>query len=143
MSDDEQLNNFICDRSTIAERIAVKNRNDIYDISGNLTIGSLPPSIPYLVMQCEELPQYKGDKKKKKSVYFVDRLHPERNFTATDCQFDVQGTSSAGYPIKNFKVKFGSGIDYADGTHADGFPIREGDLISKCLCLKADYASSE
>ena len=143
LSDDEQLNNFICDRSTIAERIAVKERNDIYDISGNLTIGSLPPSIPYLVMQCEELPQYKGDKKKKKSVYFVDRLHPERNFTATDCQFDVQGTSSAGYPIKNFKVKFGSGIDYADGTHADGFPIREGDLISKCLCLKADYASSE
>lgn len=143
LSDDEQLNNFICDRSTIAERIAVKNRNDIYDISGNLTIGSLPPSIPYLVMQCEELPQYKGDKKKKKSVYFVDRLHPERNFTATDCQFDVQGTSSAGYPVKNFKVKFGSGINYADGTHADGFPIREGDLISKCLCLKADYASSE
>lgn len=143
LSDDEQLNNFICDRSTIAERIAVRDRNAIYDISGNLTIGSLPPTIPYLVMQCEELPQFKGDKKKKKSVYFVDRLHPERNFSASDCQFDVQGTSSAGYPIKNFKVKFGSGIDYTDGTHADGFPIREGDLISKCLCLKADYASSE
>ena len=143
LSDDEQLNNFICDRSSIAERIAVRDRNAIYDISGNLTIGSLPPTIPYLVMQCEELPQFKGDKKKKKSVYFVDRLHPERNFSANDCQFDVQGTSSAGYPIKNFKVKFGSGIDYADGTHADGFPIREGDLISKCLCLKADYASSE
>lgn len=143
LSDDEQLNNFICDRSSIAERIAVRDRNAIYDISGNLTIGSLPPTIPYLVMQCEELPQFKGDKKKKKSVYFVDRLHPERNFSASDCQFDVQGTSSAGYPIKNFKVKFGSGITYTDGTHADGFPIREGDLISKCLCLKADYASSE
>ena len=143
LSDDEQLNNFICDRSSIAERIAVRDRNAIYDISGNLTIGSLPPTSPYLVMQCEELPQFKGDKKKKKSVYFVDRLHPERNFSANDCQFDVQGTSSAGYPIKNFKVKFGSGITYTDGTHADGFPIREGDLISKCLCLKADYASSE
>jgi hypothetical protein len=137
------LNNFICDRSSIAERIAVRDRNAIYDISGNLTIGSLPPTIPYLVMQCEELPQFKGDKKKKKSVYFVDRLHPERNFSADNCQFDVQGTSSAGYPIKNFKVKFGSGITYTNGTHADGFPIREGDLISKCLCLKADYASSE
>jgi hypothetical protein len=50
LSDDEQLNNFICDRSSIAERIAVRDRNAIYDISGNLTIGSLPPSIPYLVM---------------------------------------------------------------------------------------------
>ena len=143
LSDEEQLNNFICDRSTIAERIAVRDRNDIYDMSGNLTIGSLPPSIPYLIMQCEELPQYKGDKKKKKSIQFVDRLRPDRSFTAQDCQFDVQGTSSAGYPIKNFKVKFGSGIDYTDGRHEAGYPILEGGLISKCLCLKADYASSE
>ena len=143
LTDTEQLNNFICDRSTLGERIAVKERNEIYDISGNLTIGSLPPTIPYLVMQCEELPQYKGDKKKKKSCYFVDKLHPERSFSAENCQFNVQGTSSAGYPIKNFKIKFGSGITYNDGRTDDGFPIREGDLISKCLCMKADYASSE
>ena len=143
LGDDEQLNNFICDRSTIAERIEAKDRNEIFDISGNLTIGSLPPTIPYLVMQCEELPQYKGDKKKNKSVYFVDKLHPDRSFSATNCQFDVQGTSSAGYPIKNFKVKFGSGIVYNDGSVVDGYPILDGHLISKCLCLKADYASSE
>ena len=143
LSDAEQLNNFICDRSTIAERIEAKERNEIYDISGNLTIGSLPPSIPYIVLQCEELPQYKGDKKKDKSMYFVDRLRPDRSFSATGCQFDVQGTSSAGYPIKNFKVKFGDGIVYNDGTTDDGFPILEGGLISECLCLKADFASSE
>lgn len=143
LTDAEQLNNFICDRSTLAERLKAKERNEIYDISGNLTIGSLPASIPYLVLQCEELPQYKGDKKKKKTMYFVDRLRPDRCFSASDCQFDVQGTSSAGYPIKNFKVKFGSGIVYNDGTTADGYPIIEGSLESKCLCLKADYASSE
>ena len=143
LTDAEQLNNFICDRSTLAERLKAKERNEIYDISGNLTIGSLPASIPYLVMQCEELPQYKGDKKKKKTMYFVDRLRPDRCFSASDCQFDVQGTSSAGYPIKNFKVKFDSGIVYNDGTTADGYPIIEGSLESKCLCLKADYASSE
>lgn len=143
LSDSEQLNNFICDRSSLNERIDAKNRNEIYDISGNLTIASLPATIPYIVLQCEELPQYKGDKKKKKSMYFVDKLRPERCFSATDCQFDVQGTSSAGYPIKNFKVKFGSGIVYNDGTAADGYPILEDGLISKCLCLKADYASSE
>jgi hypothetical protein len=62
----------MCDRSTNAERFAIKERNNIYDISNNLTIGSLPPEIPYMVIQCEELPQYKGDKKKEKSVYFVD-----------------------------------------------------------------------
>lgn len=140
----EQLNNYMCDRSTNAERFEIKERNDIYDISNNITIGSLPPAIPYLVMQCEELPQFKGDKKKSKSCYFVDQLRPERCFSATGVQFDVQGTSSAGYPIKNFKVKFNNGIVYNDGTTAAGYPIvNDDDLISKCLCLKADYASSE
>lgn len=143
LSDDEQLNNFICDRSTITERIAAQERNNIYDTSGTLTISSLPPTIPYIVMQCPELPQYKGDKKSNVSMYYVDRLHPERCFSASGCQFDVQGTSSAGYPIKNFKIKFKKGIDYNDGTHADGYPILEDGLISKCFCLKADYASSE
>ena len=94
-------------------------------------------------MQCPELPQYKGDKKSNVSMYYVDRLHPERCFSASGCQFNVQGTSSAGYPIKNFKIKFKKGIDYNNGTHADGYPILEDGLISECLCLKADYASSE
>lgn len=143
LGDDEQLNNFICDRPSLGERIETKNRNAIYDISGNLTIASLPATIPYIVLQCEELPQYKGDKKKEKSMYFVDKLRPDRSFSATNCQFDVQGTSSAGYPIKNFKIKFGSGIVYNDGRTDDGYPILEGSLNSKCLCLKADYASSE
>lgn len=139
----EQLNNYICDRSTNGERLEIEERNHIYDISGNLTIGSLPKSIPYLVMQCEELPQYKGDKKKNKSAYFVDNLHPERNFSATGCQFNVQGTSSAVYPVKNFKVAFKKGITYSNGDTAKGFPIEEGDLLAATLCLKADYASSE
>ena len=143
LSDDEQLNNFICDRSSIAERINAQERNNIYDISGNLTIGSLPATIPYIVMQCPELPQYKGDKKPGTSMYYVDKLRPERCFSASGTEFDVQGTSSAGYPIKNFKIKFKKGIDYNDGTHADGYPILEDGLISKCFCLKADYASSE
>lgn len=143
LSDNEQLNNFICDRSSIAERIDAQDRNNIYDISGNLTIASLPATIPYIVMQCEELPQYKGDKKSGVSMYYVDKLRPERCFSASGCQFDVQGTSSAVYPIKNFKIKFKKGIEYNDGTTADGYPILEDGLISECLCLKADYASSE
>jgi hypothetical protein len=76
-------------------------------------------------------------------MYFVDKLRPDRCFSASGCQFDVQGTSSAGYPIKNFKVKFKSGIVYNDGRTDNGYPILEGGLNSECLCLKADYASSE
>ena len=79
-----------------------------------VTIDSLKGSIPYMVMQCPELPQYKGDKKKGMSCYFRNPAHPEKNFTATNCQFNVQGTSSAGYPVKNYKISFkdASGQNY-------------------------------
>lgn len=142
----EQIENYICDRPTVAERIALKQKNDIYDISRNITIGSLPPEIPYLVLQSDSLPQSKEDSEKKKgrAMYFVDKLNPKRSFSAQGVDISVQGTSSAGYPIKNFKVKFKKGIIYNDGSTASGYPIvNEDDLVSECLCLKADYASSE
>ena len=142
LSDDEQLNNFICDRSTITERIAAQERNNIYDASGTLTVSSLPPTLPYIVLQTAKLPGKKEDDFAC-DMYYVDKLRPERCFSAVGCSLKAQGTSSMGYPIKNFKVKFKKGIDYNDGRHEAGYPILEDGLISKCLCLKADYASSE
>lgn len=140
----EQLNNFICDRPTLAERKALHDRNDVLDDNGGVTVSSLPMNIPYMIIECEEMPQFKGDKKKNKSVTFVDPLKPERGFTASGVQLDVQGTSSAGYPVKNYKVSLKSGLTYtSSGDSAAGFPIFEGGLEGKNICLKADFASSE
>lgn len=141
----EQLNNFMCDRSTLEERIAVRDRNMITDDSGKITVDKISLSIPYMIMECPELPQFKGDKKKGMSVKYVDGLHPDYSFEAVGCEFDVQGTSSAGYPVKNFKVKLKSGITYtASGEYADGWLYdKENSLPTKVFCLKADYASSE
>ena len=100
----EQLNNYICDRPTLAERIKANDENDVLDENEQVSIAALPMHMPYMILECEELPQYKGDKKKDKSVTYVEPLHPDRNFTATGVQLDVQGTSSAGYPVKNYKV---------------------------------------
>ena len=104
----------------------------------------------HIIMECPELPQFKGDKKKNMSFTFVDPRNPERSFTAQKVQFDVQGTSSAGYPVKNFKLKLGKlseggGIIYTQKNEpAEGFKFRGDDsLITKVFCLKADYASSE
>lgn len=144
-----QLNNFIVDRPSLADRIEKDNKNSIIDkdasdIHKKVTISSLGDSIAYIVMQCPELPQYKGDKKKNMSLYYVDPLHPEKNFSATGVQFDVQGTSSATYPVKNFKTKCKSGIVYEQsGQEAEGFQFTEDSLTSETFCLKADYASSE
>ena len=140
----EQLNNFICDRPTLAERIEANDRNNVLGDSGEVTIANLPMNIPYMIIECEELPQFKGDKKKNKSVTYVEPLHPERSFTATGVQLDVQGTSSAGYPVKNYKVSLKGGLTYSNsGEEASGFPIIAGGLEGKVICLKADFASSE
>ena len=142
---DEQLNNFMCDRSTLEERIAVRDRNAITDESGKITVNNISLSIPYMIMECPELPQFKGDKKKGMSVKYVDGLHPDYSFEAVGCEFDVQGTSSAGYPVKNFKVKLKNGLTYtASGEYADGWLFdKENSLPTEVFCLKADYASSE
>ena len=140
----EQLNNFICDRPTLAERIEANDRNNVLGDSGEVTIANLPMNIPYMIIECEELPQFKGDKKKNKSVTYIEPLHPERSFTATGVQLDVQGTSSAGYPVKNYKVSLKGGLTYSNsGEEASGFPIIAGGLEGKVICLKADFASSE
>ena len=94
-------------------------------------------NLPYMIIECEELPQFKGDKKKNKSVTYVEPLHPERSFTATGVQLDVQGTSSAGYPVKNYKVSLKGGLTYSNsGEEASGFPVIAGGLEGKVICSK-------
>ena len=95
-------------------------------------------------MECPELPKFKGDKKKEMSFSFTDPNNPERSFYAKNVQFDVQGTSSAGYPVKNFKLKLGKleeggGITYTQSKEtAKGFKFRGDDsLLTKVFCLKA------
>ena len=140
----EQLDNFIVDRSTLAEREAAVARNDILNDSDEVTISKLPNYLPYMIVKLTELPQYKGDKKKNAEATFVDPLHPERSWTADGVEMDVQGTSSQGYPVKNYKIKLKNGITYTLSGDTDvGFPIHAGELPTKTICFKADYASSE
>lgn len=140
----EQLDNFIVDRSSLAERVDAVERNDILDESDEVVINKLPDSLPYMILRCPQLPQYKGDKKPGVEVTFTDPLAPARCWTASGVEMDVQGTSSAGYPVKNYKIKLKSGITWtASGEEASGFPIHEGELPTKTICFKADFASSE
>ena len=140
----EQLDNFICDRPTLAERIEADNNNDVLDENDQISIAHLPMHIPYIILECEKLPATKGDKQENKTVTYVEPLNPNRNFTAAGVTLDVQGTSSAGYPVKNYKVSLKKGLTYSNtGETATGFPITVGGLEGKNICLKADFASSE
>ena len=156
LNETQQLNNFCIDRPSFGEKISAKSRNDILnasaggDLSKIITINSLKGSIPYIIMHCPKLPANKDqDKFKGMKMTFVDPSDPTRSFTAENCTFSVQGTSSAGYPVKNFKIKLdkNTGIKYTrngqvdlDGFYFEG---KEKSQPTKVFCLKADYASSE
>ena len=118
------------------------NRNNVRDAYGNVVISQLPSDLPYLILECAELPQYKGDKKTCSGSY-TDPLHPSKSFTFEGAQIDVQGTSSQYYERKNYKIKFKGGFILTNGTVVTAYQMREDSIATNVFCMKADVASSE
>lgn len=110
------------------------------------------------------LPYSKGNKKCV-AVRYYDPNNPDACFHGQNLELDVQGTSSQGYPRRNYKLKtkeFNDGyllhpfhFQKWDGLESnkdtykgeeleDGINIGYGDgsLLEKTFCLKADYMES-
>lgn len=136
------LDNWIADTQDVDEMLARYQRNQVYDAYGNIVKEQLPPDLPYLILEAAELPQYKGDKKTVNGSY-IDPLHPEKSFTFTGAQFDVQGTSSQYYERKNYKAKYKNGFVTANGSTVDDWKLRDDSIAVATFCYKADVASSE
>ena len=137
------LDNWIADTPDGATMLARYNHNNIYDEYGDIVINKLPQDLPYLIIESASLPQYKGDKKTI-SGSFVNPMHPTKSFTYENASCDVQGTSSAGYPRKNYKIKFKKFVN-EDGEESSTYYLRNTNecLPTNVFCFKADYASSE
>jgi len=103
------LNNFIADSPNVSDMLDRNNRNNVFDETYSIDYNKLPDNCPYMIIECPELPQYKGDKKTVSGTY-VDKGVPSNSFIFSDAELNVQGTSSQGYVIKNFKAKFKKGI---------------------------------
>lgn len=136
------LDNWIADTRSIAERQDRFKRNDVYDEYGRVVIEKLPQSLCYLVVSCNQLPQFKGDKKTC-SGYFVDLVHPDRSFNFANAEIDVQGTSSQFYWRKNYKIKFKGGFILHDGSTVSVYAMNENAVPVSTFTMKADVASSE
>ena len=135
------VNNWIADTQNGGMMIDRYEHNNVYDEYGNIVISALPNDLPYLVIECAELPQYKGDKKTCAGRY-VDPVNPAKSFTYTNAQFDVQGTSSQYYARKNYKAKFNDGFVTSAGT-VSKYAMNDDAIPVKTFCFKADVASSE
>ena len=136
------LDNWIADTQNPDERMNRYLRNSIYDAYGRVVISQLPRDLCYMVLECPQLPQFKGDKKNCHGS-FVDLIHPERSFTFRNAEIDVQGTSSQYYYVKNYKIKFKNGFILTDGSTATVYQMNNGAVPVNTFTMKADVASSE
>lgn len=136
------VGNWIADTQDITEMLARYTHNDVYNEYGKIVIDKLPRDLPYMVLEAAELPQYKGDKKTV-SVEYTDPVTPARSFTASGCQANVQGTSSAPYARKNYDLQFKSGFVSPDGATDGNYELATGIVPFNRFVLKADVASSE
>ena len=136
------LTNWIADTQTVDDMLSRYQRNSVYDEYGNIVIAKLPNDLPYMIIECAELPQYKGDKKTV-NVTYVDPVVTSRSFTSSGAEANVQGTSSQYYARKNYKIKFKNGFTLSNGTNVAKYPLRTGAIATNAFCFKADVASSE
>ncbi len=165
----EILNNYAFDTPVFADKLAIAQRNDVFDSTGNVSFEKLVaarPKLPYIIAELkdDELPAAKDDKTKtglnwtffnplKETITLDDKtydVHPTVSRLVNGWSWRVQGTSSASYPLpwKNWRMKFkkdaaGYVFELADGTMAKGFAIRPGGYEELYFTLKKDYASSE
>lgn len=135
------LDNWIADTQDGSLMLERYTRNNIYDAYGKIVISQLPAYLPYFILDAEELPQYKGDKKIISGSY-VDPMYPSKSFTFTGMQINVQGTSSAPYYRKNFDMQFKNGFEMTYG-HADKYKLKPNSIPTNRFVTKADVASSE
>lgn len=135
------VNNWIADTQDGALMLERYTHNNVYDAYGKITIANLPSDLPYMIVEAEELPQYKGDKKTVTGSY-TDPLFPSKSFTFEGCQINVQGTSSAVYYRKNYDMQFKNGFITNNGT-VKNYALRTGSIPFNRFVLKADVASSE
>lgn len=140
------VNNWIADTQSGVLKAERYRRNDNYNEEGALTVTKLPADLPYLITDINPLPQFKGDKRKG-NVWYTDPLHPERSFVSHNAIHNVQGTSSAVYPVKNWKISYKkstNGFEYVDSDFAKtDFFVTLGGIAANEFTYKSDYASSE
>lgn len=164
LTSEQILNNYILYRDTITEMTSVYERNDILEGS-QFSFEKLAKFLPVMKITGDVAwleTQKDTDAQKPVYVEYTDPKDPTRNFTmGIESDFlpgatpsyqsailRIQGTSSAGYPKKNYRLYTKRGDYKAKVVGSEGVVVKE--LYSfkdravpvKCWCLKADYAES-
>lgn len=152
LTHDEVLNNYMLYRSSVDEMMEVYDRNDIYeDGTENFSTDKLANQLPVMIVT-GDIPALEATTDKNKSIVvdveYVNYQNPELSFTMTNAHMQPQGTSSMGYPKKNFRLYTQERddtkvFDYEGNEIEDKlYAFKEGAIPVNCWCMKADYAES-
>lgn len=152
LSSDNMLNNFILYRDTISEMMEVYDRNDVYE-EGTTTFSleKMMNRLPVMIVT-GDIPTLENTSDKDTQIVvdidYYNMQDTTKSFKMTGAAMRPQGTSSMGYPKKNFRIytqKVDGTIVYdSEGKVVEDklYSFKEGAQPVNCWCLKADYAES-
>ena len=103
---DEEFNNFVVDSDN--SQIIYERNNIFKENTNEVGFDEIANKIPVMIFTGDMLDLVNNGQDKKWrffDVEYVNRQEPSRNFVSFNCQMKLQGTSSLGYPRKNFKLK--------------------------------------
>ena len=158
ISDDEEVDNFIVDRMTVAEMLTKYEDNDVlengeYDITKVLAKGK---GVVHFIRSGGLDPVNSANNKKTDfltDVIYYSPFGSEWDFKLEGCNMRIQGTSSTKYPRKNYRIyllkpssakfyrKDNNGV-WAEDSGFTGYQFRRTDREAPLICLKADYSDS-
>ena len=152
LTPDEMLNNYILYRDNVDDMMNVYDRNDVYAensatfdperMVGRLPVMIVTGNIPVLENTSDKNTQIIVD------IDYTNMQDPTRNFRMEGATMRPQGTSSMGYPKKNFRI-YTRKVDSTKVYDYEGklienklYAFKDGAQPVDCWCLKADYAES-
>ena len=154
LSDAEVLKNYIADLPSMAERIAVYDKNAIVDDGDDIDFALAAKQYPCMVLT-GTLSAYKGNKVKigvrlykpdgtVEDGYYIDWDFMEKDGDGKYGNVNnVQGTSSQYYLKKNYKITFYRWDAEAEKFVKTKVPIFEDLIPVNTICIKADYMSPD
>ena len=152
LTSDNMLNNYILYRDTVSQMLEVYDRNDVYEegttsfspdkMMGRLPVMIVTGDIPVLENTSDKDTQIVVD------IEYHNMQDTSKSFTMKNAAMRPQGTSSMGYPKKNFRI-YTQKVENTEVYDADGkliedklYSFKKGAQPVNCWCLKADYAES-
>lgn len=155
LTDDQILNNYLCDISDSSLIVDNASRNNIMN-NGEPDLDSIKQRMPCMILYTSQ----EFDKDKTKMNYKMEYYDPDNTQKNFFIDYDeegysnkkhnvaTQGTSSAEYPLRNFKFLFrkilvGPEAAEGKGTQQTSYKLFDDVPTSNIFTVKVNFASSE